>query len=86
MINKQPVKMLCEIIILIMFTVCVSRLESGYEYLDSEQSIVKSYVAFLTKIPLDYKGVQDIEYSDREIVISERESKETRNITINIQN
>ncbi len=53
-----------------------------YEYLDSMESIVKTYTVFLSKIPSDYKGVEDIGFKNGDIMIKERDSSEARNIII----
>jgi hypothetical protein len=45
-----------------------------YEYIDAGQTIVKSYTAFLSKIPADYKGVQEVKLSGGEIVLKEQGS------------
>ncbi len=58
---------------------------SVYEYLDSEQSIVKSYVAFLSEIPLNYKGVRDIHYNNGEITIKEHGGNEAIDIIVYIR-
>ena len=54
-----------------------------YEYLDSMESIVKTYTAFLSKIPSNYKGVEDISYKNGTIVIKELDSSDARDIVIN---
>ena len=56
-----------------------------FEYIDAGQTMVKAYVAFLYKIPADYKGVQDILYRDGEIIIKEQGLKAERDITITMQ-
>jgi len=43
-----------------------------YEYIDAGQTIVKSYTAFLTKVPADYKGVSDVQISGGQIVLKEQ--------------
>jgi hypothetical protein len=43
-----------------------------YEYIDAGQTIVKSYTAFLAKVPADYKGVREVTLSSGEIVLKER--------------
>ncbi|MFC1694274.1 hypothetical protein ACFL1R_12290 [Candidatus Latescibacterota bacterium] len=52
-----------------------------YEYIDAGQTIEKSYVVFLTKIPADYNGVAELYYHERTISLKEMEGK--RDITIN---
>jgi hypothetical protein len=42
-----------------------------YEYLDAGESITKTYVAFLVKIPKNYKGVNDITMGDGILTIKE---------------
>lgn len=52
------------------------------EYIDAGQTLIKSYTAFLSKIPADYRGVEEIDYMEGKIVIKERESDESRNIIL----
>ena len=56
-----------------------------YEYLDSMESIVKTYTAFLSKIPADYIGVEDVGFKNGNIVIKERDSSESSDIIIKMK-
>ncbi|MCE5250282.1 hypothetical protein LLG96_08685 [bacterium] len=56
-----------------------------YEYCDAGQTITKSYVAFITEIPSDYKGSGAVSYIADSIVIQERESTRARDITIKLK-
>jgi hypothetical protein len=53
-----------------------------YEYLDAGETIVKSYRAFISQIPADYKGVEKIVYENDTIIIQECQSTRARDITI----
>ncbi len=58
------------------FPVLVEKLSifdrSLFAYLDAGQTVVKSYAAFLLKIPEDFRGVDRIEYADGELTLYER--------------
>ena len=56
-----------------------------FEYCDAGQTIVKSYVAFVSEIPAGYKGVEAITYTPQSIVIHELESQKTKDIIINLK-
>jgi hypothetical protein len=43
-----------------------------YEFIDAGEIVSKSFTAFLSKIPADYKGVADIEISDSLFTIKEK--------------
>lgn len=43
-----------------------------YDFIDAGEVISKSFVAFLAKIPKDYKGVDSIKISDDEMLIKEK--------------
>ena len=43
-----------------------------YDFIDAGETIVKSYTAFLARIPEDYKGVGQIDIIDSEIIIREQ--------------
>jgi len=53
-----------------------------FEYIDAGQTITKSYVAFLAKVPKDYRGVASIEYSEGKIVLTERGEEGGRTIEL----
>ncbi|MFC1561125.1 hypothetical protein ACFL4V_01465 [Candidatus Latescibacterota bacterium] len=42
-----------------------------YKYLDADQTVVKSYTTFLSKIPPDYKGVDNIKFKEGTLTIIE---------------
>ena len=54
-----------------------------FEYIDSGETIEKSYTNFLTEIPEDYKGVADIQVKDDTIIIKEH-GESSRDMEINI--
>jgi hypothetical protein len=54
-----------------------------FEFIDSGEVIQKSFTAFLTKIPSDYKGVEKIELTESAIILSEK-NKKSSNIIIQI--
>ena len=56
-----------------------------YEYLDAGETTEKSYTAFLSKIPGDYKGVEDILFKDGVIILKEHGSGAARDIIVNIK-
>jgi len=43
-----------------------------YDFIDAGETIVKSYTAFLARIPEDYQGVSQIDIIDSEIIIREQ--------------
>jgi hypothetical protein len=43
-----------------------------FEYLDAEESVTRSYTAFLMKIPTDFAGVGSIEQNGQELHVRER--------------
>jgi hypothetical protein len=43
-----------------------------FQHLDAGQTVVKSYAAFLLKIPKDYRGVADIDVSNGRLTLHER--------------
>ena len=43
-----------------------------YDFIDAGEIIVRSYTAFLARIPEDYKGVGKIDIIDHEIIIREQ--------------
>ena len=47
---------------------------SIYEYIDANEIVEKSYMAFLVKIPHDFQGVAEINYSNGELELIERRS------------
>ena len=55
------------------------------EYCDAGQTIVKSYLMFLSEIPAQYNGVGNIEYSGCTIVIKEHEPAVTPDIVITVK-
>ncbi|MFC1542217.1 hypothetical protein ACFL50_07200, partial [Candidatus Latescibacterota bacterium] len=55
-----------------------------FEYIDAGETREKSYTAFLTKIPEDYKGVADIQFKDNLMTIEEHGDNGSRTITIKI--
>jgi len=55
-----------------------------YEYIDADETIVKSYTAFLTSIPEDYKGVADIQFRDGIIVLKEHGGDVSRDIIVTL--
>ncbi|PYV82683.1 MAG: hypothetical protein DMG05_27715 [Acidobacteria bacterium] len=44
-----------------------------FEHLDAGQTVVKSYAAFLLKIPRNYRGVSNITYLRGRLVLHERD-------------
>ena len=47
---------------------------SIYEYIDANETVEKSYQAFLVKIPRSFQGVAEINYSNGELELIERRS------------
>jgi hypothetical protein len=58
-----------------------------FEFIDAGEVIRKSFTAFLTKIPSNYRGVEKIELTESAIILSEKDKK-SNNIIIqkNIKN
>jgi hypothetical protein len=52
------------------------------EYLEPNESVTKFYIAFLAAIPSDYKGVQEVAYSNDNIKIVEYGAEPARDINI----
>src|SRR5579862_5696029 len=55
-----------------------------YSYLDTGQSMTKSYASFLSKVPRDFQGVQRITYESGRLVLEERGGTAARQITIQV--
>ena len=53
------------------------------EHIAPNETISKSYIAFLAAIPNDYKGVEEITYQDNKIKIVEYDADPIRDIIIN---
>ena len=51
---------------------------SIYEYIDANETVEKSYIAFLVKIPHDFQGVAEINYSDGKLELIERRDRNPR--------
>ena len=47
---------------------------SIYEFIDANETVEKSYIAFLVKIPHDFQGVAEINYSNGKLELIERRS------------
>jgi len=56
-----------------------------YEYLDTGETVEKSYTAFLARIPVDYKGVADIQFKDGTITLNEHDGDTSRDIVVKIK-
>jgi hypothetical protein len=55
-----------------------------YAYLDTGQTMTKSYASFLCKVPRDYQGVQRIAYESGRLVLEERGGTAARQITMQV--
>jgi hypothetical protein len=53
------------------------------EYIEPTETVSKSYIGFLSAIPNNYKGVQEITYMDNKITIVEYNADPARDIIIN---
>jgi len=53
-----------------------------FEYIDAAETIEKSYTGFLTKLPRNFKGVADIEFSEDKIILVEDNPRKPRRITV----
>ena len=51
---------------------------SIYEYIDANETVEKSYIAFLVKIPHDFQGVAEINYNDGRLELIERRDRNPR--------
>ena len=51
---------------------------SIYEYIDANETVEKSYLAFLVKIPHDFEGVAEISYSEGKLELIERRDQNPR--------
>jgi hypothetical protein len=57
---------------------------STYEYIDADQTIEKSYTAFLSRIPSDYNGVGAIQFTDSTLILKEH-GNNSRDIIVKIK-
>ena len=55
-----------------------------YAHIDTGEMVTKSYVAFLIKIPNDYRGVGRVAYNNGALVVAERDAPEARTLTLNV--
>ena len=55
---------------------------SIYEYIDANETVEKSYFAFLVKIPHDYEGVAEISYSEGKLELIERRDQNPRKFSL----
>ena len=51
---------------------------SIYEYIDANEIVEKSYMAFLVKIPHDFQGIAEINYNDGRLELIERRDRNPR--------
>ena len=51
---------------------------SIYEYIDANETVEKSYMSFLVKIPHDFQGVAEINYNDGRLELIERRDRNPR--------
>ncbi len=55
-----------------------------YDFIDASETISKSFIAFLAKIPEDYKGVEKIEVSGPSFIVKEKDGI-SRDITYHLK-
>ena len=48
---------------------------SLYEYIDANETVEKSYIAFLLKIPREFQGIAEINYNDGKLELIERRNR-----------
>lgn len=53
-----------------------------FDYLDADQTITRTYAAFLLKIPKDYQGVSQVEYKAGRLTVSERRDRNPRQLVV----
>jgi len=53
-----------------------------YDYLDAGQTVSRSYVAFLLKIPDDYRGVARVTYQQNQLTLTERGQQNLRTLRL----
>ena len=51
---------------------------SIYEYIDANETVEKSYIAFLVKIPHEFQGIAEINYNDGRLELIERRDRNPR--------
>ncbi len=56
-----------------------------FEYIDTGETIKKSYVVFVTKLPANFLGVARLEYQDEEIQILERGNDGPRHLSVAVK-
>jgi hypothetical protein len=55
-----------------------------YDYLDSGQTVTRSYAAFLLKIPDDYRGVARVTYQKDRLTLTERGQQNPRTLRLEV--
>jgi hypothetical protein len=55
-----------------------------FTYLDTGQTVARSYAGFLVKLPPDYRGVADLSYAAGRLVLSERGAGAERNLVLEV--
>jgi hypothetical protein len=55
-----------------------------FAYLDADQTVTRSYMAFLMKLPADFRGVADLSYTAGRLVLSERGAGTDRNLALEV--
>ena len=58
---------------------------SLFEYIDAGETVSKSYVAFLVKLPSEFLGVASLQYRDHQLQILERGNKDPRRLAIEVK-
>ena len=58
---------------------------SLFEYIDTGETITKSYVVFMTKLPADFLGVARLQYQDQAIRILERGNNDPRHLVVAVK-
>ena len=56
-----------------------------FEYIDTGETITKSYVVFVTKLPANFLGVARLEYQDEKIRILERGNDGPRHLSVAVK-
>lgn len=58
---------------------------SLFEYIDTGETVTKSYVVFVTKLPADFFGVARLQYQDHKIQILERGNDGPRRLVVAVK-
>ena len=56
-----------------------------FEYIDTGETVSKSYIVFLARIPHDFDGVAKLEYQDHQLHLHERKNENPRRLVVAVK-